>query len=250
MTLPRPPWQRPTPSRSAARTPLSQQAIVDAALKILDREGLAAMSMRRVAQELGTGPASLYAHVANLAELEELVYDRVVGEVDLPEPDPAHWQAQLKKLLFDSIQVMRRHSGVARLGFGRVPTRENSMRLSDRMLGVLHAGRVPDQYAAWAVDMLGLFITGAAYEEYVQVEEGQTEENMREWFDKFGAYLAGLPPQTYPNLVHYAPFMTRGDGDQRLEFGLDLLIGGLAATVPSAGKPPTAGRKGHAATGS
>jgi AcrR family transcriptional regulator len=242
MNRPRPPWQRPTPAPTSQKTPLSADVIVDTALRILDREGVGAMSMRRVAQELGTGPASLYAHVANLAELHELVFDRVVGELPLPTPDPQRWTEQLKTMLFESVTVMRRHSGVARLGFGRIPVLENSGRYTECLLGVLHAGGVPDQYAAWAVDTLGLFVTGAAYEEYVQAEEGQTEEGMREWFDEFGRYLANLPPDRFPNLVRMAPVMVRGGGDERLRFGIDLLVGGLAAIAASAaGRPSSQG---------
>ncbi len=228
---PTPPWQR-APRVRTTKTPLSQEAIVDAAIKILDRDGLTGMSMRGVAQELGTGPSSLYAHVANLAELEDLVFDRIAGELALPKPDPEHWQEQLKAMLFDAIQLMRRHSGVARLGFGRIPTRANSMRISDTILGLLHAGGVPDQYAAWSVDMLSLFVTGASYEEFVQAEEGQTEENMRGWFDEFGRYLASLPADEYPNLVRMAPVMVQGGGDERLKFGIGILVGGLAALAP------------------
>jgi AcrR family transcriptional regulator len=228
---PVPPWQRAPRVRAAAKTPLSQDAIVAAALKVLDREGLSAMSMRRVAQELGTGPSSLYAHVTNLRELEELIFDRVTGELQLPTPDPARWQEQLHDLLFDAIELMRRHPGVARLGFGRIPTRENAMRMSETILGLLHAGGIPKQAAAWAVDTLGLFITAAAYEEYVQLEEGQTEENMRGWFEEFHQYLAALPMEKYPNIVWASPFMAKGSGDDRLRFGLRLLISGLAATA-------------------
>ena len=240
MTAPRPPvppWQRTPRARAAARTPLSQDAIVDAALKILDREGLSAMSMRRVAQELGTGPSSLYAHVTNLGELEDLIFDRVAGELELPTPDPARWQEQLHDLLFDAIELMRRHPGVARLGFGRIPTRENAMRMSETILGLVHAGGVPEQYAAWSVDTLGLFVTAAAYEEYVQAEEGQTEENMRGWFDEFHRYLQSLPVEQYPNIVQAAPFMVQGSGDERLHFGLSMLIGGLAATARPRSRP-------------
>jgi AcrR family transcriptional regulator len=228
---PVPPWQRASRARVAAKTPLSQDAIVDAALKVLDREGLSAMSMRRVAQELGTGPSSLYAHVTNLGELEDLIFDRVLGELELPVPDPARWQEQIHDLLFASIELMRRHPGVSRLGFGRIPTRDNSMRITETILGLLHAGGIPEQYASWAVDTLSLFTTSAAYEEYVQLEEGQTEENMRAWFDEFGRYLASLPAERYPNILRSAPFMTAGTGDDRLHFGLRLLISGLAATA-------------------
>src|SRR5689334_4092199 len=82
----------PTRSSGAKRVPrqraLSRDAIADAALRIVDTEGLDALTMRAVGQALGTGAASLYAHVASKDELLELVIERVIGEVpDLPEPD-------------------------------------------------------------------------------------------------------------------------------------------------------------------
>src|SRR5215211_3595236 len=95
MTVPDPPWQAPSRPRPA-RAPLSRDAIVHAALRVMDREGSAGLSMRRVAEELGTGPASLYWHVANKDALINLIIDQVASEVPLPEPDPDRWQEQLK----------------------------------------------------------------------------------------------------------------------------------------------------------
>ncbi len=85
--LPTPPGRRP---RKAAtpRRPLTQEAIVETAIRVLDAEGLEAVTMRRVAQELGTGPASLYAHVSGKEELRELMLDRVAAEIKLPSPIP------------------------------------------------------------------------------------------------------------------------------------------------------------------
>src|SRR4051794_32123962 len=104
MGLPIPPWsaRRRRPARD--RTPLSRDAIVDAAMAILDAEGLDALTMRRVATALGTGPASLYAHVAGKDELLELMIDRVAAELEVPDPDPDHWQEQVK----DGIRGMYR----------------------------------------------------------------------------------------------------------------------------------------------
>jgi Tetracyclin repressor, C-terminal all-alpha domain. len=144
------------------------------------------------------------------------------------------WQEQLKQLLFDALNTMRRHPGIARFALGRIPTKENGLAMTEAMLGLLDAGRVPEQYAAWAVDMLGLFVAGAAYEEAVELAEGQTEENMQEWFDQLGIYFSSLPTQQYPHLVRMAPFMVQGGGDQRLEFALDIMINGLAATAGGA----------------
>jgi len=96
MAIPEPPWKA-APRQRPARAPLSPEAIVDAALRVLDREGSTGLSMRRVADELGTGPASLYWHVANKDALVDLIIDRVAGEVPLPEPDPDRWQEQLRE---------------------------------------------------------------------------------------------------------------------------------------------------------
>src|ERR1700712_1502826 len=111
--VPAPPWR--TPRKAApARVPISQDLIVDTAIRVLDGESLEAVSMRRVAQELDTGPASLYAHVANKKELLDLMYDRVVGEIELPTtPDPARWREQARDLLLAMHRTLSAHSDVA-----------------------------------------------------------------------------------------------------------------------------------------
>src|ERR687888_2227530 len=88
-TIPEPPWKA-APRERPARTPLTREAIVDAALRVLAREGADGLSMRRVAEELGAGPASLYWHVASKDELINLLIDRVTSEIPLPPPDPDH----------------------------------------------------------------------------------------------------------------------------------------------------------------
>ena len=97
--VPDPPWwrRRGEPSRGERR-PLTRDAIVEAALGLLEREGLQGVSMRKLAQELGTGAASLYWHVGDKEELLSLLLDRIVGESELPEPDPEHWQEQVKEM--------------------------------------------------------------------------------------------------------------------------------------------------------
>jgi AcrR family transcriptional regulator len=127
MSVPDPPWQA-APRARPARAPLSQDAIVHAALRVLDREGSAGLSMRRVAEELGTGPASLYWHVANKDALINLIIDQVAGEVAVPEPDPDRWQEQLREWLLGVRRVFERHPGVAALTLGRVPTGPNVLR--------------------------------------------------------------------------------------------------------------------------
>ena len=83
--IPPPPWQQ-LPDRQARRRrePISRDAIVAAAIRLLDREGLAALSMRRLGDELGAGAASLYWHVGSKDGLLDLVFDEIIGEGQVP----------------------------------------------------------------------------------------------------------------------------------------------------------------------
>src|SRR4029450_909077 len=127
MTVPDPPWQA-APRARPARAPLTQDAIVHAALRVLDRDGANGLSMRRVAEALGTGPASLDWHVASKEALINLLIDRVIGEVSVPEPDPGNWQEQLREWLLEVRRVFDRHPGLAGLTPGRGPGGPNRAR--------------------------------------------------------------------------------------------------------------------------
>src|ERR1700712_4148964 len=101
-TPPKPHGRRARPAKAA----LSRELIVGTALELLKAEGYEATSMRRVAQALDTGPASLYVYVANREELLELMLDRAIATVPLPAPDPARWRDQLKALLTAMSKMM------------------------------------------------------------------------------------------------------------------------------------------------
>ena len=119
---PEPPWRRRQgEAPRAERRPLTRDAIVDAALGLLDRQGLAGLSMRRLAQELGVGAASLYWHVRDKEELLGLLLDRIVGESEVPEPDPANWQEQIKQVGRENRRLLLRHRDAAQISLGRIP---------------------------------------------------------------------------------------------------------------------------------
>jgi AcrR family transcriptional regulator len=89
--------------RRANTPPLTRAQIVAAAVSLVDREGLAALSMRRLAGELGVGPMTLYYHVPDRAGLEDLIFDAVMAEVDFtgddPAPDPEERAVRLGRAL-------------------------------------------------------------------------------------------------------------------------------------------------------
>lgn len=233
--VPPPPWRTRSRGRAApAREPLSQDAIVAAALALLGREGLEALSMRRVAAELGTGPASLYVHVANKDELLELMLDRVVGLVELPEPDPERWTEQVREISVAMFHRLSEHQAVAGVGLAQVPTGPNSLRLIERLLAVILAGGVPIQDAALFTDRLSLYITGDVYEgslyEAKQRASGlDIPEFVEQTFGQVRSYLESLPAETFPVLSGNASALVDPSSEQRFLFGLDLLIAGLAA---------------------
>src|SRR4051812_36063007 len=140
--VPVPPWRKQRKTRPPAppRQPLSQDLIVDTALQVLRAEGLDAVSMRRVAQELDTGPASLYAHVSNKEELLELMLDRIASEIRLPEPDPARWQEQVKEIAREARRVWTSYADISRVSLGNVPTGPHLLDVAERQLALMRAG--------------------------------------------------------------------------------------------------------------
>jgi AcrR family transcriptional regulator len=232
-SVPTPPWERASRrAKAPARTPLSQEAIVDTALRILESEGYDALSMRHVAAELGTGAASLYAHVANKDELLKLCIDRVFSEADFPEPDPDRWVDQLREMMRGTRRVLQTHPGLARAMLGRVPMGPNGMRLVEGFMSVLRAGDLPDKVAAWAGDVVSLYVVASVFEDDIRYSvHGETsQQDMENWAGEMKAYLKSLPVTAFPNLVALAdPMFETGGPDGRFEFGLDLMLRGLAS---------------------
>jgi AcrR family transcriptional regulator len=191
---------------------LGREAIIDAALSILDAEGLSALTMRRVADELGTGPASLYAHVADKEEMIAAVIDRIFGEVELPDPiDASRWQQQLKEMARAGRNVLGSHRDIARAGLGNVPTGENALALSNAMVGILLAGGVSPTVAGLSVDILALYITATAFEESLEERPYDTEASKEQFHMELQNFFQSLPADRFPHLVSMAIPLTTGD---------------------------------------
>jgi AcrR family transcriptional regulator len=230
-SIPDPPWRAPRRARPA-RTPLSREAIVDAALRVVDREGADALSMRRVAEELGTGPASLYWHVSGKDELINLVVDRVVGEIEPPRPDPARWQEQFREWALRTREVFRRHPGVGALTLGRIPVGPNLVRLAESSLALLRGAGIPDRIAAYAPDLLGLYLGASAYEESLGLPS-PTGEELRpdQVVAMIRGYFASMPADRFPNVHATLDEMFSGGPDERFELGLEIIIRGFASYI-------------------
>lgn len=213
-------------------TRLSVDRIVDVAIEQMRERGYDAVTMRSIAKDLGTGPASLYAHVANRAELDQLVVGRVAGLWQVPDPDPAHWDDQLRTSLCDLLALYEAHPGVARCTMGMIPLEPALLVTTERVLALLRAGGVADQDAAWFVDLAALYVGAVAVEGDIWRERAadasgeRTEESVAA---EVRAVFAALPAEHFPLLTSLTGVLVSGDGQQRFEFGLDLMIAGLKA---------------------
>lgn len=203
---------------------------MDAALAILDRDGLDAVTMRAVAQELNTGAASLYAHVSNKEELAELMLDRVMGELSVPDPDPAHWQDQVRALARQTVEVLTGHPGIARVALATlVPVGPNALAATERMLAIFRAGGLPDRIVALAIDLFAAFTTAVALERSQWILDQRSGGDTARRLAQTNDYLAALPPDRFPHLLALQAVSAGLDGEARFAFGLDVLVAGISA---------------------
>jgi AcrR family transcriptional regulator len=213
-----------------AKAPLSVDVVVDAAMAILKSEGLEAVTMRRVAAALDTGPASLYVYVSGREGLLEGMLDRVIATIELEAPDPSRWRAQLHSLLHRLHQALVAHPGIAAMTLADPPTTEAVLLLAENLLGILLAGGLDPQDAAWACDIFVLLAMAAAREDDVRHPQGRSDDrDRREVADELCKTFAGLPPDRFPLIAVHAAQMVAGVGDERFRFAIDVAIDGLVA---------------------
>jgi AcrR family transcriptional regulator len=243
--IPPPPWQRLPDRPARRRAPIGREAIVDAAVRLLDREGLAALSMRRLAEELGTGAASLYWHVGSKDGLLDLVLDRLIGEEEVPEADPARWREQLKDVARAQRRISLRHPYIVRISIGRIPMGQNALRLTEGVLAIMRAGGLPPRLAVQGYLLLLAAVNGFTVDE-TGVEDADhagdqgalanmDAATLQEAADMARDYIASLPPERFPNMVSLADQFALSDADERFEMLIDIFIDGLARRSASTG---------------
>jgi AcrR family transcriptional regulator len=210
-----------------AKAPLSEDAVVDAALAILQADGLEAVTMRRVAAALDTGAASLYVYVSGREGLLKAMLDRVISAIELEAPDPSRWRAQLHSLLERMHQALAAHPGIAAITLADSPTTESALRVTENLLGILLAGRLDAQDAAWACDICVTLVMATAREDDARRPRLGRNDDRRAQVDRLFDVFAGLPPDRFPLLSAHAQQMVTGDGDVRFRFAIDVVLDGI-----------------------
>ncbi|WP_107061686.1 TetR/AcrR family transcriptional regulator [Streptomyces cellulosae] len=219
--------RRERPSKPA----LSRRWIVDTAVRIMRSDGLEKVTMRRLAQELNTGPASLYVYVANTAELHAAVLDSLLGEVDLAGRGGGDdWREQLRAVMTSYTLVLFEHPQLARSALVARPSGENYLRLVERILDLLSRSGADREQVAWGVDKLLQDATATAAEQATHEHDPTSEDD---WNAAVHA-LQTVDETTHPAITAHMPDLISGTVRDRMRWSFDVLVNGITRTpVPS-----------------
>jgi AcrR family transcriptional regulator len=214
-----------------AKPALTREGIIDTALSLLKQEGLQRVTMRRLAQALDTGPASLYVYVANTAELHAAILDRLLGRVDLKATRAkADWRERLDAVLASYEDVLFEYPALAQSAVTARPAGENYLALLEALLALLADGGVPDLQAAWGVDILLLTATASAAEHSARREDSNAEQ---EWVQLRQA-LSSAAPDVHPHVRAQVDNLLSGTPAERRRWSVETLLNGILATRPNA----------------
>jgi AcrR family transcriptional regulator len=193
----------------------------------MDAEGLDAVTMRRIAREVGVEAMSLYHHVEDKEDLLDGVCERVMADFDFPEPTD-DWRENCRRGARAWRRLLRHHPNVMVLfAEQRGPVRSiESMRPTEYALTVLRSSGLSDRDTAQAFHAFGGYIQG-----FVMMELGSIAGGSDEAHVKAHAELAAGLPDEFGTLQAVGPYFAECDPDQQFEFGLDLLISGLESKV-------------------
>ncbi|MEY9929590.1 TetR/AcrR family tetracycline transcriptional repressor [Catenulispora sp. GP43] len=218
---------------AAARPPaITREALAAAGLTVLRREGLDALSMRKVAAELGVRAASLYYHVQDKEQLLDLVADGLTWDTR-KLAGTGDWSVCLREMAHGYYRYLHANRDTARLMAGRRAPGPNLMNLLDAMLGRLRAGGFSDQDAAWATLLMANYVQGfVLQEQQPKAPRGEPGAGAKSAVAQ-GACEAAA--ESLPNIGALMALMADGDTQKLFAFGVDRLIDGLRARLSDQG---------------
>lgn len=211
------------------RPRLSRARIVEAAVALADREGIEAVSMRRLAQELGSEPMSLYTHVRNKEDLLDAMVDAVIDE--FPRVDGGHWKASLRQTVLAARRVILGHPWMPRVVETQTTPGPGVPRYYDWIIGLLREGGFSVEMTHHALHILGSRVLGFTQDLYDDSGDLSPEE---------AAAFAGRIGDTMPYVAEMALSATHDgalggcDSDLEFAFSLDFILDGLERLLPSA----------------
>jgi len=218
---------------TAERAPLSRDRVLRSAVTVADTGGLGALTIRSLAQQLGVKPMSVYHYVANKDEILDGIVDLVFGEIELPVPG-GDWQTEMRRRANSARRVLSRHPWAIALLQSRVNPGPATLRHHDAIIGSLRGAGFSVELTAHAFALIDSYVYGFALSEAALPIHGPdsvadiAESMMHQFFD----------PAAYPHLLEFTTehVMQPGyDFGSEFEFGLTVILDGLAESIPATG---------------
>ena len=213
------------------RQPLSRRRILEAAVRLVDREGLAALSMRKLGQELGVEAMSLYRYVPNKAALLDGIAETVVGEAEIPPADAGDWAERARAMNRAYRRLAHAHPNVFPLIALRPLNTPAALRPIEAALELFCGAGFDEQTALHAFRTLASYASGYALDEIRAFSSDDADEDAR-------LDIRRLPAEEFPRLVALAPYRYRWD-EEEYEFGLEVILTGLRAKLEQQRAPAT-----------
>jgi len=229
---------QPMVTKPTARTPLSKDRVLHAAVALADESGIEAVTMRKLAASLDVEAMSLYYHVANKDELLDGMVDMVIGEIEedcggfsvggeAGEWKAGEWKAVLRNRILTARAAMLRHRWTPGVLETRTTMSPRLVLYFETVLEILIQGGFSYDLGHHAMHALGSRALGFNQELFVPGDDGQEQDN-----EEMFAALAQLAPHLTRMIeaaAHDAPDLTLGwcDDQTEFEFGIDLILDGL-----------------------
>src|ERR671916_1154046 len=199
------------------RQPLSRQRILEAAVRFVDREGVEALSMRKLGSELGVEAMSLYNHVPNKGALLDGMVEVLLGELEIP-PESEGWESRVRGAYRAFRRLAHEHPNVFPLLVVRPPDTMDGVWLVEEFLKTLGEAGFDPETALYAFRALSSYASGYAMAEI----RGFAMEPAG---GRLGA--SRLPGNDFPYIHELGDRLQKVDHDAEFEFGLDLILAGL-----------------------
>lgn len=230
---------RPAPAQRRQRAPegeLTSERIVSAGIAVADAEGIGAVSMRRVAHELGVATMSLYRHVADKDALLLHMMDTVFGDARLPEVPANGWRPRVEALLRTFWGAFRAHPWLASvLSITRPQLVSQGMAITEQLLAALEEPGLDHATTFTAYITLINYVRGTALNLEMEAEaEAVTGLDQEQWVGALKPQWRTAVEPEFPVLARYVSQAYDFDLDQLFEFGLHLLLDGLAQSTDAA----------------
>jgi AcrR family transcriptional regulator len=223
---------------------MSVERIVAAAMAVADAEGLAAVSMRRVADAVGIATMSLYSHVPGKAELIDLMLDHAFGQIDRPAEVPGGWRARLELVARENWRLYRRHLWILQIPRARVPLGPNAMAKYDYELRAVDGIGLTEIEMDSVVNLIAAHVQSAARLVFeaarVERDSGMTDQ---QWWAINGPLLRTVIDENrFPRAVRVGLAAGEAYGgayepEQAFEFGLERVLDGIELLVDARAAP-------------